>query len=131
MQKEELNSWMERDLVAVLTAFFYKCDASHCKNKKVRTGSITCMSRFSTDIPTLLFLTQVALLYEILSGQHRTNAGFEFVLGPKAVESEWLSMLGSQLIPQVYRRMPQRLARRLSAGFQDKESKGQVGVVYN
>ena len=55
MQKEELNSWMERDLVAVLTAFFYKCDASHCKNKKVRTGSITCMSRFSTDIPTLYF----------------------------------------------------------------------------
>ena len=39
----------------------------------------------------------MALLYKILSGQHKTNAGFEFVLGPKAVESEWSAMLGSQL----------------------------------
>ena len=100
------------------------------KTKKyAQEASLVCHSLAQTS-PHFFFLTQVALLYEILSGQHRTNAGFEFVLGPKAVESEWLSMLGSQLIPQVYRRMPQRLARRLSAGFQDKESKGQVGVVY-
>ena len=36
MQKEDPKAWMERDLVGVLTAFFNNCDASHCKNKKVR-----------------------------------------------------------------------------------------------
>ena len=65
-------------------------------------------------------------LYEILSGQHRTNAGDEFVNGIGAQESEWVAQLGRTLVPVFYRKMPQRLAKRLSAGFQDKESKPQV-----
>ena len=63
---------------------------------------------------------------KVLSGQHRTHAGNEFVYGVRAVENEWRACFGTQLVPQVYRRMPKRLARRLSAGFQDKESKPQV-----
>ena len=35
----------------------------------------------------------------------------------------------AELIPQVYRRMPQQLARRFSAWYQEKESKPPVGVV--
>ena len=65
-------------------------------------------------------------LWEILSGQHRTNAGDEFVNGVKANEAEWSAVLGKTLCPIFYRKMPQRLAKRLSAGFQDKESKPQV-----
>ena len=52
-----------------------------------------------------------------------------FFLNQVSLQYKILSVFGSQLIPQVYWRMPQRLARRLSAGFQDKESKPQVGVV--
>ena len=51
--------------------------------------------------PQKLNISHGFALYEIMSGQHRTNAGFEFVLGPKAVELEWLAMFGSQIIPQV------------------------------
>ena len=65
-------------------------------------------------------------LWEILSGQQRTNAGDEFVNGVKANETEWSAVLGRTLSPVFYRKMPQRLDRRLSAGFQDKESKPQV-----
>ena len=65
-------------------------------------------------------------LWEILSGQHRTNAGDEFVNGVKANEAEWSAVLGKTLCPVFYRKMTQRLAKRLSAGFQDKESKPQV-----
>ena len=68
-------------------------------------------------------------LWEVLSGQHRTNAGDEFVNGVKAVESEWVAQLGRTLCPVFYRKMPLRLAKRLSAGFQDKESKPQVSNV--
>ena len=74
-----------------------------------------------------LFLELVHLkvknLYEILSGHHCTNTGDEFVNGVKAVESEWVATLGKTLHPVFYRKMPQRLAKRLSAGVQDKESK--------
>ena len=42
---------------------------------------------------------KVKNLYEILSGQHRTNAGDEFVNGVKAVEAEWVAMLGKTLCP--------------------------------
>ena len=69
---------------------------------------------------------KVKNLYEILSGQHRTNAGDEFVNGVKAVEAEWVATLGKTLSPVFYQKMPQRLVKRLSAGFQDKESKPQV-----
>ena len=69
---------------------------------------------------------KVKNLYKILLGQHHTNAGDEFVNGVKAVESEWVGQLGKTLCPVFYRKMPQRLAKRLSAGFQDKESKPQV-----
>ena len=69
---------------------------------------------------------QIRNLWEILSGQHRTNAGDEFVNGVKAVETEWAAVLGKTLCPIFYRKMPQRLAKRLSAGFQIKESQPQV-----
>ena len=77
------------------------------------------------------FLTTVKIrnLWEVLSGQHRTNAGDEFVNGVRAVETEWVAQLGRTLCPVFYRKMPLRLAKRLSAGFQDKESKPQVSNV--
>ena len=56
----------------------------------------------------------------------RTNAGDEFVNGVKAVETEWAAVLEKTLCPIFYRKMPQRLAKRLSAGFQIKESQPQV-----
>ena len=74
----------------------------------------------------LIYYLQIRNIWEILSGQHRTNAGDEFVNGVKAVETEWVTQLGQTLCPIYYRKMPQRVARRLSAGFQDKESKPQV-----
>ena len=61
-----------------------------------------------------------------LSGQHRTNAGDEFVNGVKANETEWATVLGKTLCPIFYRKMPYRLARRLSAGFHIKELQPQV-----
>ena len=69
---------------------------------------------------------QIKNIWGILSGQHRTKAGDEFVNGVKAVEAEWVAQLGRTLCPVFYRKMPQRVAKRLSAGFQDKESKPQV-----
>ena len=72
---------------------------------------------------------QIRNLWEILYGQHRTNAMDEFVNGVRAVESDWLAVLGRTLIPVFYRKMPLRLAKKLSAGFQDKESKPQVNKV--
>ena len=65
-------------------------------------------------------------MYEILSGQHRTYAGNEFIFRVGTPDSEWRSVLGTQLSPQVHHKMSKRLAKRLSAGFQDKESKPQV-----
>ena len=44
----------------------------------------------------------------------------------KAVETEWAAVLGKTLCSIFYRKMPQRLAKRLSAGFQIKESQPQV-----
>ena len=69
---------------------------------------------------------KIRTLYEVLSGQDRTNAGDEFVNGVKAVESEWVAQLGRTLCPVFYRK---RLAKRVSAGFQYKESKPQVSNV--
>ena len=71
---------------------------------------------------------QVRNLWEILSGQHRTNAMDEFVNSVKAIEQQWVSVLGRTLTPVFYKKMPLRLAKRLSAGFQDKESKPQVHI---
>jgi hypothetical protein len=76
----------------------------------------------------LFLFSKIKNLWEILSGQHRTNAGDEFVNGVKANEAEWSAVLGKTLCPVFYRKMPQRLAKRLSAGFQDKESKPQVYI---
>jgi len=50
----------------------------------------------------------------------------EFFNGVKAIEQEWVAVLGRTLTPMFCRKMPIRLAKRLSAGFQDKESKPQV-----
>ena len=72
-----------------------------------------------------LLSVKIRNVWEVLSGQHRTNAGDEFVNGVGAVETEWVAQLG----PVFYRKMPLRLAKRLSAGFQDKESKPQVSNV--
>ena len=52
----------------------------------------------------------------------------KFVNGVKAVESDWLAVLGRTLTPVFYRKMPLRLAKRLSAGFQDKELKHGIGI---
>ena len=52
----------------------------------------------------------------------------EFVNGVKAIEQQWVSVLGRTLTPVFYQKMPLRLAKRLSAGFQDKESKPQVHI---
>ena len=52
----------------------------------------------------------------------------EFVNGVKAIETEWVAMLARTLSPVFYRKMPLRLAKRLSAGFHDKESKPQVNL---
>ena len=60
---------------------------------------------------------QIRNLWEILSGQHRTNAMDEFVNGVKAIEQEWVAVLGRILTPVYYRKMPVRLAKQLSAGF--------------
>jgi len=67
-------------------------------------------------------------LWKILLGQHRTNAEDKFVNGVKANETEWAAVLGNTLCPVFYRKMTQRLAKCLSAGFQDKESKPQVTI---
>jgi len=69
---------------------------------------------------------QIRDLYELLSGQHRTNAGDQFVFGPRSDEVEWSAVFGYSLRPQIWKKMPRRLARRLSAGFQAKESQPQV-----
>ena len=42
---------------------------------------------------------QIRNRWEILSGQHRTNAMDEFVNGVKAIEQEWVSVLGRTLSP--------------------------------
>ena len=52
----------------------------------------------------------------------------EFVNGVKAIEQQWVSVLGRTLTNVFYKKMPLRLAKRLSAGFQDKESKPQVHI---
>ena len=52
----------------------------------------------------------------------------EFVNSVKAIEQQWVSVLGRTLTPVFYKKMPLRLAKRLSAGFQDKESKPQVHI---
>ena len=82
--------------------------------------------QYSLESNDCVGLLQIRNLWEILSGQHRTNAGDEFVNGVKAVETEWAAVLGKTLCPIFYRKMPQRLAKRLSAGFQIKESQPQV-----
>ena len=44
----------------------------------------------------MLFFVSVQIrnLWEILSGQHRTIAMDEFVNGVKAIEAEWVAVLG-------------------------------------
>ena len=71
-------------------------------------------------------LLQIRNLWEILSGQHRTIAGDEFVNGVRAVETEWATVLGKTLCTIFYQEMPQPLAKHLNAGFQIKESQPQV-----
>ena len=69
---------------------------------------------------------QIRNLWEILSGQHKTNAEDEFVNGVKENVTEWAAVLGKTMCPIFYWKMPQRLVECLSAGFQIKESQPQV-----
>ena len=43
---------------------------------------------------------------------------------------EWSSVFGYNLRPQIWKKMPRRLAKRLSAGFQAKESQPQVRSLF-
>ena len=58
--------------------------------------------------------------------QHRTNAMDIFVFDPRSDKKEWSVVFGYNLRPQIWKKMPMRLANRLSAGFQAKESQPQV-----
>ena len=58
-----------------------------------------------SDGECLFCSVKIRNLWEILSGQHQTNAGNEFVNGVKAVEAEWVAQLGilnfvSHILPQ-------------------------------
>ena len=48
------------------------------------------------------------------------------MFGPKSDKKEWSAVLGYNLRPQIWKKMPMHLAKRLSAGFQAKESEPQV-----
>ena len=54
---------------------------------------------YSLESNDFVGLLQIRNLWEILSGQNRTNAGDEFVNGVKAVETEWTAVLGKTLCP--------------------------------
>ena len=79
-----------------------------------QTKSTQRTLQISTSLKTLL--------------QLRESAMDEFVNGVKDVKSDWLAVLGRTLTPVFYRKMPLRLAKRLSAGFQDKELKHGIGI---
>jgi len=127
---EETTKWLDCDIVGCLQTFFIECTkGDFLKDPEVLNNTGT---KEQTNILKLFFFfltAQIRNLWEILSGQHRTNAMDEFVNGVKAVESEWLAVLGRTLTPVFYRKMPLRLAKKLSAGFQDKESKPQVYII--
>ena len=125
-----VEQWLRTDIVGCLQTFFIDCQKGDFLNDPEVCNMFTqCTSQLSkqAQLPRcLIYYLQIKNIWEILSGQHRTNAGDEFVNGVKAVETEWVAQLGRTLCPIFYRKMPQRVARRLSAGFQDKESKPQV-----
>jgi len=125
-----VEQWLRTDIVGCLQTFFIDCQKGDFLNDpEVCNMSTQCTSQLSkqAQLPRcLIYYLHIRNIWEILSGQHRTNAGDEFVNGVKAVETEWVAQLGRTLCPIFYRKMPQRVARRLSAGFQDKESKPQV-----
>ena len=132
---DPVKAWLETDIVDCLQTFFIECQKEeHLKDPEVKQTYITHAQKFNHSAqnrcefltPLFFLCCKIKNLWEILSGQHRTNAGDEFVNGVKANEAEWSAVLGKTLSPVFYRKMPQRLARRLSAGFQDKESKPQV-----
>jgi len=75
---------------------------------------------------------QIRNLYELLLGQHRTNAGISLCLGiERRDEKEWSAVFGYNLRPQIWKKMPMRLAKRLSAGLQAKESHPQVKLRFD
>ena len=73
-------------------------------------------------------LMQIKLLLAVLSGQHRTKAFEDFVETHNKNPGAWRSILGGTLQPQVYRKMPLRLAKYFSAQFQNKESQPQLST---
>ena len=115
MDRNDLVTLMEDDLSSVVASFFYQCNAEdHLKDPKVqlqfwRTLYHTCLCEQNSYCAALLWVHH---LYEVLSGQHRTSAGNEFVFRVGTPDSEWRALLGTQLSPQVYRKMPKRLAKR-------------------
>ena len=91
--------------------------------------SMCCVPKLS--VTRHVSVLQIRNLYELLSGQHRTNAGDIFVFGPRSDETEWSAVFGYNLRPQIWKKMPMRLAKRLSAGFQAKESQPQVKLSFD
>ena len=53
------------------------------------------------------------------------------MFGPRSDEREWSAVFGYNLRPQIWKKMPRRLAKRLSAGFQAKESQPHVTTLFN
>ena len=128
---EETSKWLDCDIVGCLQTFFIECTkGDFLKDPEVLNNTGTKEQTNILNFVCFFLTAQIRNLWEILSGQHRTNAMDEFVNGVKAVESEWLAVLGRTLTPVFYRKMPLRLAKKLSAGFQDKESKPQVYITF-
>ena len=123
---DPVKAWLNTDIVGCLQTFFIECQKEeHLKDPEVKTKEMRQAqnlhpseeNRCKVQNSLCFLFGKIKNLWEILSGQHRTNAGDKFVNGVKANEAEWSAVLGKTLSPVFYRKMPQRLAKRLSTGF--------------
>ena len=123
-----VTEWLNNDIVGCLQQFFMDCQTGNFLKDPELVVVESCVTWCFLECAkyALCACVQIRKFWEILSGQHRTNAGDEFVNEVKAKEIEWAAVLGKTLCPIFYHKMPQRLAKRLSAGFQIKESQPQV-----
>ena len=99
---EETSKWLDCDIVGCLQTFFIECTkGDFLKDPEVlnNPGTKEQTYRFNWFVLFFVLTVQIRNLWEILSGQHRTNAMDEFVNDVKAVESEWLAVLGRTLTP--------------------------------
>ena len=127
-----VQHWLDMDIVGRLPKKIIDCQkGDHLKDPELvllqPTELYLYWWRLKYTDQWLFCAVKIRNVWEVLSGQHRTNAGDEFVNGVQAVESEWFAQLGRTLCPVFYRKIPLHLAKRLSAGFQ--ESKPQVSIV--